>query len=29
LFSLTFRIYVAKEAARKCERTPPALEKVN
>ena len=28
-FSLTFRSYVPKEAARTCEWTPPALEKVN
>ena len=28
-FSLTFRIYVAKEAAQKCEWTPLAVEKVN
>jgi hypothetical protein len=28
-FSLTFRAYVPKEAARTCEWTPPALEKVN
>jgi hypothetical protein len=28
-FSLTFRTYVPKEAARTCEWTPPALEKVN
>ena len=28
-FSLTFRVYVPKEAAQKCEWTPPALQKVN
>jgi hypothetical protein len=28
-FSLTFRIYVAKEAAQKCEWLPLAVEKVN
>jgi hypothetical protein len=28
-FSLTFRAYVPKEAARTCEWTPPPLEKVN
>ena len=28
-FSLTFRAYVPREAAQKCEWTPPALEKVN
>jgi len=28
-FSLTFRTYVPKEAARICEWTPPPLEKVN
>jgi hypothetical protein len=28
-FSLTFRTYVPKEAAQKCEWTPPPLEKVN
>lgn len=28
-FSLTFRAYVPKEAAQKCEWTPPALQKVN
>ena len=28
-FSLTFRIYVAKEATQKCEWTPLAVEKVN
>jgi hypothetical protein len=28
-FSLTFRAYVPKEAAQKCEWTPPPLEKMN
>jgi hypothetical protein len=28
-FSLTFRIYVPKEASQKCEWTPPPLQKVN
>jgi hypothetical protein len=28
-YSLTFRTYVPKEAAQKCEWTPPALEKAN
>jgi hypothetical protein len=28
-FSLTFRTYVPREAARTCQWTPPALEKVN
>jgi hypothetical protein len=27
-FSLTFRICVAKEAAQRCEWTPPAVERV-
>jgi hypothetical protein len=28
-FSLTFRVYVPKEAAQKCEWTPPPLAKIN